>query len=155
MEINGLPLHPLVVHAVVILGPLAGLIGLAYAFVPKWRWLLRWPLVALSLIVAVAAVVAVQAGESLLDSRPELEPIVEDHEEWGERLRLAALAFVPITLLAAWAMGGTSALTSGRGARTSKGVHGGVATGLLVIGSIGLLVLVFLAGDSGARAVWG
>ena len=58
MEFNGLPLHPLVVHAVVILGPLAGLTGLAYAFVPRWRWLLRWPLVALSLVVAVTAVVA-------------------------------------------------------------------------------------------------
>ena len=55
MEINGLPLHPLIVHAVVILGPLAGLTGLAYAFVPKWRWLLRWPLVALSLVVATTA----------------------------------------------------------------------------------------------------
>ncbi|PUA80270.1 DUF2231 domain-containing protein [Nocardioides currus] len=155
MEINGLPLHPLVVHAVVILGPLAGLVGLAYAFVPRWRWLLRWPLVVLAVIVAIASVVAVQAGESLLDSRPELEPIVEDHEEWGERLRLVSVLFVPVAAFAAWAMGGTSALTSGRGAATSRGVLGGVATGLLVIGSLALMVLVFLAGDSGAQAVWG
>ncbi len=156
MEINGLPLHPLVVHAVVILGPLAGLTGLAYAFVPKWRWLLRWPLVALSLIVAVTAVVATMAGQSFLESRPELAPIVEDHEEWGELLRNWSLSFVVDALLAAWALGGASALASGRGERESRGGPiGWVAMILLVAGSIGLLVLVFLAGDSGARAVWG
>ena len=155
MEINGLPLHPLIVHAVVILGPLAGLTGLVYAFVPRWRWLLRWPLVALAVVVAVAAVVTVQAGESLLDSRPQLEPLVEDHEEWGELLRTWSLAFVLDALLAAWALGGTSALASGRGASESKGVVGWIAMALLVVGSIGLLVLVFLAGDSGAQAVWG
>ena len=155
MEFNGLPLHPLVVHAVVILGPLAALTGLAYAAVPKWRWLLRWPLVALSLVVAVTAVVATSAGESLLDSRPELEPLVEDHEEWGELLRNAALANVAISLFAAWALGGTSALTSGRGARESRGALGWVAAALLVAGSVALVVLVFLAGDSGAQAVWG
>lgn len=156
MEINGLPLHPLVVHAVVILGPLAGLTGLVYAFVPKWRWLLRWPLVALSLIVAVTAVVATMAGQSFLESRPELEPLVEDHKAWGQLLRNWSLSFVVDALLAAWALGGTSALASGRGARESKGGPiGWVAMILLVAGSIGLLVLVFLAGDSGARAVWG
>ncbi len=155
MEINGLPLHPLIVHAVVILGPLAGLTGLAYAFVPKWRWLLRWPLVALSLVVAVAALVAVAAGNALLDSRPELEPIVHDHADWGVLLRNLALAFVVDALLAAWALGGPSALASGRGAQASKGLVGWVAMVLLAAGSIGLMVLVFLAGDSGAQAVWG
>lgn len=155
MEINGLPLHPLVVHAVVILAPLAALTGLAYAFVPRWRWLLRWPLVALALMVAVTAVVATMAGDSLLESRPELEPIVEDHAEWGQLLRNWSLGFVIDALLAAWALGGASALASGRGARESKGVIGWIAMVLLVAGSIGLMVLVFLAGDSGAQAVWG
>jgi hypothetical protein len=155
MEINGLPLHPLIVHAVVILGPLAGLTGLAYAVVPKWRWLLRWPLVALSLVVATTAVVAVQAGHSFLDARPELAPLVVDHGLWGSRLRNWSLAFVVDALLAAWALGGPSALASGRGAQESRGVVGWAAMVLLVAGSTGLVVLVFLAGDSGAHSVWG
>ncbi len=155
MEINGVPLHPLVVHAVVIFGPLAGLTGLVYAFVPTWRWLLRWPLVALSVVVAVTALVAVRAGEALLESRPELGPLVETHQERGELLRTWALTFVVDAALAAWALGGPSALASGRGARESRGAVGWIAMVLLVAGSIGLLVLVFLAGDSGARAVWG
>lgn len=134
---------------------MSGVVGLAYALVPRWRWLLRWPLVALAVLVAAAALVAVQAGESLLDSRPELEPLVEDHEEWGERLRTWSLGFVAVSLLAAWALRGSSPLASGRGGGDSRGPLGWLAGGLLIAGSLGLVVLVFLAGDSGSRAVWG
>ena len=143
------------VHAVVVLGPLAALTGLAHAFVPRWRWLLRWPLVALAVATAVAAFVATQSGESLLEARPELGPLVAEHEERGELLRTWSLTFVVDAVLAAWALGGPSALASGRGAQETRGAIGWVALGLLVAGAVGLLVLVFLAGDSGARAVWG
>ena len=148
-----MPLHPLVVHAVVVLGPLAALTGLAYAFVPTWRWLLRWPLVVLAVVVAVTALTAVAAGEDLLASRPELAPIVEDHEEAGEMLRNVALGFVLVAGFGAWALGGASALASGKGARETRLAIPAVA--LLALGSVALLVTVYLAGDSGSRAVWG
>jgi hypothetical protein len=153
MEINGVPLHPLVVHAVVVLGPLAALAGLAYAFVPKWRWLLRWPLVVLAVVTAVASFVAVQSGEALLDLRPELEPLVEEHEERGELLRNVALGYAVVSLVAAWALGGVSALASGKGARETR--FGIPVTAVLAVGALALVVTLFLAGDSGARAVWG
>ena len=148
-----MPLHPLVVHAVVVLGPLAALTGLAYAAVPRWRWLLRWPLVVLALTTAVASVVAAQAGESLLEMRPELEPLVEEHGELGELLRTVALGYVVVAAVAAWALGGASALASGRGARETRlGIPVAV---VLAAASVGLLVVLYLAGDSGAQAVWG
>ncbi|WP_374455719.1 DUF2231 domain-containing protein [Nocardioides sp.] len=153
MELNGVPLHPLVVHAVVVLGPLAALTGLAYAVVPKWRWLLRWPLVVLAVLTAVTAFIATLSGEDLLESRPELAPLVEEHEERGELLRNVSLGYVPVAVLAAWALGGVSALASGRGARESRWQVPVAA--LLVVASLGLVVVLFLAGDSGARAVWG
>jgi hypothetical protein len=155
MEINGLPLHPLVVHAVVVLGPLAALTGLAYAFVPRWRWLLRWPLVALALVTAVTAFLATTSGDALLDAQPGLEQLVEDHEEWGELLRNASFAYLAAVALGAWSLGGPSALASGGGARDTNPVVGMVATVLIAVGAVALLVLVFLAGDSGAQAVWG
>ncbi len=155
MELNGVPLHPLVVHAVVVLGPLAALAGLAYAAVPRWRWLLRWPLVVLAVVTAAATVLAAQAGSALLDLRPELEPLVEEHEEYGELLRTVSLGYVVVSAAAAWALGGASALASGRGARESRGVLGTITAVLLAVAAIGLLVMLFLAGDSGARAVWG
>ena len=153
MELNGVPLHPLVVHAVVVLGPLAALTGLAYAFVPKWRWLLRWPLVVLAVVTAVAALLAVAAGEDLLAARPELAPLVEEHEERGEWLRSVAVIYAVVSLVAAWALGGTSALASGKGARETR--FGIPVAALLVVAAVGLVVLLFLAGDSGSRAVWG
>ncbi|MGF9754626.1 DUF2231 domain-containing protein [Microvirga sp. 0TCS3.31] len=153
MELNGVPLHPLVVHAVVVLGPLAALTGLAYAAVPSWRWLLRWPLVVLAVVVAVTALVAVAAGEDLLASRPELAPIVVDHQQDGELLRNVALGYVVVAGLAAWALGGVSALASGKGARETR--FGIPVAVLLAVGAVALLVTVYLAGDSGATAVWG
>jgi uncharacterized membrane protein len=153
MELNGVPLHPLVVHAVVVLGPLAALTGLVYAAVPRWRWLLRWPLVVLAAVTAVTALVAVAAGEDLLAARPELAPIVEDHQESGELFRNVALGYAVLSGLAAWALGGASALASGRGARETR--FGIPVALVLAAGAVALLVTVYLAGDSGARAVWG
>ena len=155
MEVNGLPLHPLVVHAVVVLGPLAALVGLLYAAVARWRWLLRWPLVALAAVVVVVSFVAVMAGEDMVAATPALGELVRDHSAWGERLRNWSLGFLAAAALAAWALGGPSALASGGGARVSRGAVGWVALALLVVASVGLVVLVFLSGESGAEAVWG
>jgi uncharacterized membrane protein len=155
MELNGVPLHPLVVHAVVVLGPLAALTGLVYAAVPRWRWLLRWPLVVLAVVTAATAFLATTSGDELLEARPELEQLVEEHEERGELLRNVALGYVPVSVLAAWALGGVSALASGRGAQDTRGALGVVSAVLLVVASVALLVTLFLAGDSGAQAVWG
>ena len=68
MEINGVPLHPLVVHAVVVFAPLAALFGIAYAVLPGWRWALRWPLVAVTGIAVVTAFIATLSGQDLADS---------------------------------------------------------------------------------------
>ncbi len=100
------------------------------------------------------AFLATRSGEDLLESRPELEPLVEEHEERGELLRNVALGFVLVSVLGAWALGGASALASGKGARETRLGRSPVVA-LLAVGSVALLVTVFLAGDSGARAVWG
>ena len=68
MEINGVPLHPLVVHAVVVFVPLAALGALAMA-VPKWRWLARWPTLLVTLGATAATYVATLTGEDLEEDR--------------------------------------------------------------------------------------
>ena len=150
-----MPLHPLVVHAVVVLGPLAALTGLVYAAVPKWRWLLRWPLVVLAVVVAVTALTAVAAGEDLLASRPELAPIVEDHQEAGELLRNVALGYA-VLVAALRGLGAGRCLRAGvRQGRARDAASASRSPALLAVGAVALLVTVYLAGDSGARAVWG
>ncbi|MFP5252502.1 MAG: DUF2231 domain-containing protein [Actinomycetes bacterium] len=156
MEIGGLPLHPLVVHAAVVLTPLAVLAVLAFAVRPAHRWLTRWPALLLTVAAFLSVWVARLSGQALLDSRPELRQLVAGHQERGEMLSLAVTVFLVLTALGAWALGGPSPLVSGRGSVASRGpLAERLLPWLLVLASLGTLLLAVLAGDSGARAVWG
>lgn len=156
MEIAGLPLHPLLVHAVVVFVPLSALAAIALAVVPRWRWLLRWPTAAVTVVGAGLAWLATQSGEALLESRPELEALVEEHEEYGELLVIVMAIFAVLVVISAWSLGGASPLTSGRGGQESRiPALEKVLPILLVLGAIGVAVVTVLVGDSGARAVWG
>ena len=156
MTFNGLPLHPLIVHVVVVFAPLAGVAGIVYAVMPPWRWWLRWPFVVSAVVAAGAGVLAVQSGYSLEHAR-NLQQLaaVRTHQHRGSILRWIMLAFLVPTALAALMLGGASPVVSGWGSR--EGRTGVVAIGLqalLVICSVILLIWVFLTGDSGARAIW-
>ncbi len=152
MEFNGLPLHPLVVHAAVILAPAAAAAGVAYAAMPRWRWLLRWPLVLLAVAAAGAVYVAKLAGQDLLDDRfaeatGELRDQIALHEDRGNLLVWVALGFLVVALFAAWALGGPSALASGRGARDTQGAAvAWAAVVLVVLGAVALAGLTALGG---------
>lgn len=155
MEIDGLPLHPLVVHATVVLVPLSALLAVALGVLPRWRWLTRWPTAALAVVAAGLTWLSTQSGQALVESRPELAVLVEAHEERGELLANAMIPFALLVVLAAWSLAGSSALASGRGAQDSRlPVLDKVLPALLVLAAVGVLVLVVRVGDSGARAVW-
>ena len=161
MEFNGLPMHPLVVHAAVILGPLAALTAIAYAVLPGWRWLLRWPMVALAAGALGAVLLAKLAGQHLLETRfsdatGALADQISQHQARGNVLVWVALGFLVVSVLAAFTVGGPSGLVSGRGARDSRGTAvTAVSLTLVVVGAVALAVMTFLTGDAGARAVWG
>jgi hypothetical protein len=162
MEIGGLPLHPLVVHAAVTLVPLSALAAVGLAILPRWRWLTRWPTAGLTVASAAVAWVSRLSGGALMDERSALlgsgqvRDQVERHGELGELLSLSMLPFALLVVLAAWSLAGTSALASGRGEQRSRlPALEKVLPAVLVLASLGVLVLVVLTGDSGARAVWG
>ena len=144
MEINGLPLHPLVVHAAVVLGPLAALVALGYVALPRRRAQLRWPMLVLALLATGALVLAYVSGLSLLQQRPQLRalPAVRLHEHRGRQLLWVVLAFGVVAVVAAWLSERTGALRV-------------VLDVLLAVAAVAVLVLVVRSGDSGARAVWG
>lgn len=143
MEINGLPLHPLVVHAAVIFTPIAALTALAY-LVPRWRVMLRWPMVALAVIATGAIVTAYFTGINFLNHKPELRtsPQVQNHQHHARQLLWVTLAFGVIALASGWFTTRTGALRV-------------VLDVLLGVAAVAVLVLVFLTGEAGARAVWG
>lgn len=156
-EFNGLPLHPLIVHVVVVFAPLAGIGGILYALVPRWRWWLRWPLVACAVVAAGAGIIAVQSGPVLENQRHlQTLPELATHAARGRFLRWVMLAFLVPTALAAWQLGGPSPLAADGGSRPGRtGVVAWAIQLLLVAGAVTVLICVFLTGDSGARSVWG
>lgn len=146
MEINGIPLHPLVVHGAVVLGPVAGVVAIVYAVLPSWRDRLRWPMVVLALLATAFIWAAFLTGENLRDDRfkgvtGELAGRIEDHEELAETLRIVTSVFGVIAIAAAALHRRTGMVR--------------IATGVLLVASAAAtLVYVVLTGDAGARAVW-
>lgn len=147
MEINGLPLHPLVVHAAVVFGPLAGIAGVLYAAVPPWREWLRWPLVGLALVAVGSVWVSYLSGGDLRDARfaSATGPLVErldTHEDRADQLRVIATVFAVLAVLTAGAHHRRGALQMG-------------LVALMGIAGLATVVWSVLTGDAGARATWG
>ena len=97
--IGGIPLHPLIVHAVVVLVPLASLLLLLAAVSPRirhWAGILTPVTATLALIMTP---LATQSGEAL-EKRVEASPTLEEHTELGDSL----LYFVLVLAILAWAL---------------------------------------------------
>jgi hypothetical protein len=157
MEINGVPLHPLVVHAVVVFVPLGALSAILFAVVPRWRWLLRWPTLLLALAAVVLTRTAVMTGTSLKDEKHftgTLGDRIATHMAWGHRLEWSVWVFAVVAVLAVWLLPYVVPLV-GREARVSpRQSLVTAATVLLPISAAVVLVLAVITGDAGARAVW-
>jgi hypothetical protein len=154
MEFNGLPLHPLVVHATVVLVPLAAVGAILYA-VPKWRWLLRWPNLLVNLAAAVLVQVSVMSGKNLEETRHLESAQLHTHAEWADKLRIAMFVLAVIVMLAFWALGYVTRLAGGADREARVPALEKPLMVLLPVAAVAVLVLVFLTGDAGARAVWG
>jgi len=154
MELNGVPLHPLVIHAVVVFVPLASLAAVAMSL-PKWRWLARWPALLLTLGATAACYVATLTGGDLMKDRGlEQLPLVKTHEAWGERLMIAMWIFAVLVIVAFWALPHVTRLSGAQDRVAKVAALEKPLMVLLPIASMAVLLLVFLTGDAGARAVW-
>ncbi|WP_373695046.1 MULTISPECIES: DUF2231 domain-containing protein [Microbacterium] len=144
-EIDGLPLHPLIVHAVVILVPLTALALILGAFLPAARKRLGvvTPIAALAVLVLVP--ITMLAGEALAQQVGPV-PAVVHHAALGGLLWPWALAmFVVAAVQWCWYR-----FTEGP-RRTARMILAALA----VVSGAGSTVMVVLIGEAGARAVWG
>jgi uncharacterized membrane protein len=154
MEINGVPLHPLVIHAVVVFVPLAALAAIAMA-VPRWRWLARWPALLLTIGATVATYVAKISGADLQEERKLFTPAVHTHEEWADRLMVGMWVFAIVVVVAFWAFPHVTRITGADDREARSAVLEKPLMVLLPLAAVAVLALVVLTGDAGARAVWG
>jgi hypothetical protein len=98
ITVDGLPVHPLLVHGVVVLLPLAALGGLVIAARGAWRR--RFGMLVLVLTAAGVALVplATTTGRQLKGGLPD-NPLIDRHEQLGNTLLPYALAFGVSVLL--------------------------------------------------------
>jgi uncharacterized membrane protein len=149
--INGIPVHPLVVHAVVVLLPLAIVGTIAIVLRPEWR--ARYGVLVVAAAAAATALipVATSSGEAL-------EKHVGDpgkHAALGDQLIWFALPLLVLVAALVYLDRRRGSATdadvpsrSGSGAMRAIGV-------LAVVAAVAAGVQVYRVGDSGARAAWG
>jgi predicted membrane protein DUF2231 len=159
ITVGGLPVHPLLVHAVVVLIPLTTLTAVVVAVRGPWR---RGGsvLVALGAVVSfVAAYLAMEAGEQLqaaLSAGGHLSPDFDSHDTWGTYTWYATIPFAVLAVVTAILARRTRPAPAHSGSTaTTTGVGTAVLAWLTVLAGIVAVVFCYLAGDSGSRAVWG
>ncbi|SEC24132.1 hypothetical protein SAMN04489844_1937 [Nocardioides exalbidus] len=148
--INGLPVHPLVVHAVVVLLPLACLGTIALAVRPAWRERYGLLVVACAALSTALIPVATSSGEAL-------ETRVGDpgvHAQLGDQLIWFAVPLLVLSAAMVWLDRRASTSPGATGGRSPVGVVRAVSV-LALVAALAASVQVYRVGDSGAHAVWG
>ena len=149
MTVFGLPLHPLIVHATVVIVPTAALAVMLATFWPRFRRWASWGPLALALLSVVLVPLTSSSGESLEHALPR-SALVEQHAHLGDQL-------LPwVIVLAVGALGLSWPLI--RGFRTSLPFLPRWLTvlvlAIVVVGAVGTLVQVVRIGHSGATTAW-
>lgn len=157
LTVDGIPLHPLVIHGVVVLLPLSALGAVLVAVRPKWRRAFGVPVLLVALVGVGAVPVATQTGGQLRDSLPGPNPAIALHQERGETLLPYAIGFLALLTVAV-----ILGIRDDRAAATPGGAAVATTSRLVTLAAVlaavaGLVVtgLVIWIGDSGAAAVWG
>ena len=138
--ILGLPVHPLVVHAPVVLLPLVAVALILLAFRPAWRSRFAIPVLVLLAIGSLGTVVAMLSGNAL----GERVGIPATHQTYGVSLVISSLVFLVVA-------GGWLVWT--RRSDEPTGAQQGLGW-VVALGSVGIIVLTGLVGHSGATAAW-
>jgi hypothetical protein len=178
--VRGLPLHPLLVHGVVVLVPLVALGALVCVARPAARRHFG-SLVALGALGATVLVPLATGSGKAFRRQLGAEELVRDHASWGARmlpvmlvLLVALVGLVGVDILR---RGSSVEPTPPEGARLTvldrqvvrlapAAWHGTAATRplrlvsvafavLTVVAAVLALYVVFQTGETGARAVWG
>ena len=136
----GLPVHVLVIHAVVAGLPLMAVVTAVVALVPSLRLRLAWPVVVLDAAVVAATLVAKESGEAL--QRRLGGAVAQEHGDLGRNLVWFALLVLVSAVVVA--------LT--RHSR-SPGRATAAAVFSIVVGALAIFWTIRV-GHTGAEAVW-
>ncbi|EWS80898.1 hypothetical protein BF93_00585 [Brachybacterium phenoliresistens] len=143
--VMGLPMHPLVVHAVVVLVPLSALALVLGTLVPAARRRLGAVTPLLALLVMLLVPVTIASGEVLLGMVGPT-PRVLEHARLARMLPPWTIAMA-VVAAAQWAW----YRWREEPGRLVPRLLGATA----VVAAVGATTLVVMIGEAGARSVWG
>ena len=151
-NISGIPAHPLIVHAVVVLVPLTAVGAVLVAVWPWARSHVGW-LVAAGAVLDVALVpLATASGESLEERVPETA-LAEKHAEMGGQLTPWVIALA-VGVVAVMVLARTVARSTGAHPAWAAPWLAMVVAGVTIVAASGAMVQVVRIGHSGAKASW-
>jgi uncharacterized membrane protein len=145
--ISGLPAHPLLVHFLVAITPLAAVLAILCAVWPAARKRLVWLVLVLSAITVVVTPVVTESGE-WLEGRLGESPLIEQHAALGETLIYFAVALLVAALLLAVVQ-----VRTGRGKALPTALSVSI-TVFVLIAAAATTVQVYRIGHSGAESAW-
>jgi len=156
----GLPLHVLLVHAVVVLTPLVALALVLIAAWPAARRILWLPVLIAAALLLPLGLITIEAGK-WLEQRVPPAPLIQEHTAQGEdivpwliTLLVAAAviaAWAVVELVAARRASGSEPVRPARALRITVGVV--LTLGAVAIAAGSSWTLVQIA-EAGSRAVW-
>jgi uncharacterized membrane protein len=149
-DLAGLPAHPLIVHAAVVLLPLAVLVTIVAVVLPTARRHYAPLALALAVVATIAVGLAQGSGEQLEDRVTETE-LVEQHASRGEHVLPWAVAVTVVALTV------TAAEPLARrypGARITRTTVTAALLVAAVVTGVGATWVVVDVGHSGAAATW-
>ena len=152
-QINGLPVHALVLHAAVVFVPLLALGAIVYALVGRWRPKIGWAVLSLAVIAPICTFVAKESGEKLYDRlisqglKGKGKEILDNHMHFGTMTFWFALALGVVSIV--------MVLLTLREPSAAPKVVQWVLSAAMVVLAVFAGYYVYRTGDSGATAVWG
>ncbi len=151
--IAGLPAHPLVVHAAVVLVPLAAVFHVATGWQPAWRRVYALPAAAVGIAGAVFAWLAKASGEPLEDSVKSAARAAGQQVRFGDHPEQGDAAFLWAVILGLGLAGfAVLALIERRRALPRWApLAAWAAAGIIGVVAIATMTA---AGHSGAQLVW-
>jgi uncharacterized BrkB/YihY/UPF0761 family membrane protein len=153
-ELFGLPAHILLLHAIVIFAPVAGLLALAYSWVPRVRKYIGWALFGLAVLNVPLAWITKESGEEFEELRPE-NSLVEAHAELGDALPLIAGVFLIAVVLLFLTYDSLALRIMPWLAKTRAVPAVRIIVSVLAsVVAIWLIYQTIVTGHSGALAVW-
>jgi hypothetical protein len=162
-SVFGVPTHPLIVHATVVLVPLAAVLLILAIAWPRLRRRLG-PLPALAAAVSLVLVPVTTSSGEALEKRLPSNPLIERHVQLGDQLLPWVLGLLVAALVLLWADGwrprtGVPALAADPGVdapiQTARPLAIRVVVAVLVlVAATGTIVQVIRIGHAGAKASW-